>query len=70
MPPIETVEDAVRTAEIFLGRYYSFRRLQVARKEESGWHLEFDVGVLVGRIVKITLDSGTGAVTSYEVVEG
>ena len=70
MPSIQTVEDAARKVGIFLERYYSYRRLKVARKQDVSWYVEFDVGILIGAIAKMTVDSETGAITSYEVVEG
>jgi len=67
MPPIQTVEDAVRAAELFLGRYYSFKTLKAVRKDNSDWYLEYDVGILSSEIVKMPVEGSTAAVTSYQV---
>jgi hypothetical protein len=63
--PIQTAEDAIQRAESFLGRYYAFRRLLAVRKEDIGWLLEFDVGLITKEVVRITLDASTGTVIEY-----
>ena len=67
MPPIQNVEGAVRAAEIFLNRYYNYRKLKVVRKKNDDWYLEFDVGILYTEIAKMTIEGATGEVISYEV---
>jgi len=65
MPLIETAEDAATIAETFLGRYYVFRKLLKAKREDDAWLVEFDVGVFNRQVARIMLDAQTGKVTEY-----
>jgi hypothetical protein len=66
---INTAEEAVNTAERFLIKYHSFRILKRVVRQEEKWVTEFDVGVLVRSIVRVTLDAQTGNVIEYNEVE-
>mgnify|MGYP001577557123 CR=1 FL=1 len=66
MPQINTLEEAVEIAELFLHRYYPSRRLENVKRDDGQWVMEFDVGILSKEIVLIKLDAATGAVIAYE----
>jgi len=64
------LEEAVEKAIQFLERKagYLLHRLRKAdfRKEEGKWYLEFDVGILSEKIVKIVIDDRDGRIIYYE----
>jgi len=66
MSEITTAEDAIRKAELFLAKYYAFRRLESVKKEEDSWVVRFDVSIIGPKsIVTIKLDKKTGGVVEY-----
>lgn len=67
MAAIENLERAVEVAERFLLKYYAFRRLLKAERENGAWLVEFDVGVLSKEIVRIRLDANTGEIVEYKL---
>ncbi len=64
----EVVERAIEFLERKAG--YQFHKLLRAdyRVDEDKWYLEFDVGILSERIVKIVISGRDGRVVFYEVV--
>lgn len=64
------LEEAVEKAIQFLEEKasYFFHRLRKAdfRKEEGKWYLEFDVGILSEKVVKIIIDDSDGRIVYYE----
>ena len=69
MPDVQTLEDAIRIAEKFLAKYYAFRTLNTARKENGTWFVEFNVGVLYSEIAQLRLDAENGAIIEYSKAE-
>ena len=70
MSEIRTAEDAIEKAELFLMKYYPFRKLQSVRGAENSWIVRFDVAVIGPKIVvSITLDKYTGEVVEYTSAE-
>jgi len=69
VPPVETVEEAIRTAEAFVGRYYGFKRPLEARKEGDTWWVVFDVGVLTVERVELRIDADSGSIIDYKAPE-
>lgn len=67
MAAIENIERAVEVAERFLLKYYVFRKLVKAERENGAWLVEFDVGVLSKEIVRIRLDANTGEIVEYKL---
>lgn len=65
MPAINTAEDAVNVAERLLERYYAFRKLLNARRQDGMWLVEFDVGIISKQLARITLDAATGDIMEY-----
>lgn len=70
MSEIRTAEDAIEKAELFLMKYYPFRKLQGVRRAENSWIVQFDVSVIGQKIVvSMTLDKDTGEVIEYTGAE-
>lgn len=70
MSEITTAEDAIRKADLFLDKYYPFRRLDGVRKTGELWVVRFDVAVIGPKeIVTIKLDKETGDVVEYNRAE-
>jgi hypothetical protein len=65
MPVLETLEDAVRKADSFIDKYYAFRRLRKAKRQNGVWLVEFNVGIVRPEIVTIKIDEKTGKVVDY-----
>jgi hypothetical protein len=65
MPPIGTVEEAIRAGEAFVGRYYAFKKPLEARKEGDTWLVVFDVGVFHVQRLRLRIDANSGLITEY-----
>ena len=66
MSEIDTAEDAVRKADVFLNQYYMFRRLEGVKKTGDIWVVKYDVS-LIGpkKIAVIKYDAKTGSLVEY-----
>lgn len=62
MPAVKTAEEAVEIAEKFLERYHPFLALEEVKKERDAWSIEFDIGALKPKLVRIRVDARTGKV--------
>ncbi|MBI4330736.1 MAG: hypothetical protein HY673_05615 [Chloroflexi bacterium] len=62
---IESAQQAADQANQFISKYYQFRRLQKAQRQDGVWVVEFDVGILETRIARIKLDAETGTILEY-----
>ena len=62
------LEEAVDRAIEFLERKAGFyiHRLLRAELRDGRWFLEFDVGVIDRRIVRLVIEDSTGKVIAYE----
>lgn len=69
MPAILTVEEAIKTAEEFLNKYYVLKRPLDVEKQEDSWLLVFDVGIMVRERVHLTIDADSGAIIGYKTPE-
>lgn len=69
MPPIQTVEEAIRTGESFVGRYYAFKRPLEAKREGDTWWVVFDVGVFRQERVQLRIDANSGLIIEYTAPE-
>lgn len=70
MSEIRMAEDAIRKAELFIDKYYPFRKLEGVRRVVNTWIVQYDVAVLgPKRIVTIKLDKETGDVIEYTSTE-
>lgn len=69
MSPVQTVEDAIKTGEAFVGRYYGFKRPLKAKKEGDTWFVVFDVGILKVERVELRIDSDSGSIIEYKAPE-
>lgn len=70
MSEITTAEGAIRKAELFIDKYYPFRKLEGVRRVVNTWIVRYDVAVLgPKRIVTIKLDKETGDVIEYTSTE-
>jgi hypothetical protein len=65
MPPIDTAEDAVKKAELFLEKYHLFHKLTKVAREKDKWITEFDVAILGSEIIRIEIDAYTGSIMEY-----
>jgi hypothetical protein len=65
MPPINTAEDAIKKAELFLDKYHPFHKLTKVAREKDKWITEFDVSILGSEIVRIEIDAQTGNIMEY-----
>jgi len=65
---IETTEQAVDKAEGFLSRYYQLRTLKRVNHEDGVWTVEFDVGVLQPKMIRIKVGQDSGEVIEYAEV--
>ncbi len=68
MPTIDTAEDAVQIAERFIAKYHAFRILKKVVRQQENWVVEFDVGAIGTKIVRLTVDVQTGKVVDYNEV--
>ena len=69
MPTIQTVEEAIRTGEAFVRRYYRFLRPLEAKKEEDTWWVVFNVGVISQELVQLRIDANSGLIIEYYAPE-
>lgn len=69
MLPIQTVEEAIRTGEAFVARYYFFKRPQEAKKEGDTWLVVFDVGVFTKELLRLRIDANSGSIIEYSAPE-
>lgn len=46
MNEISTAEDAVKKADLFLDKYYVFRRLDGVKKTDGNWVVKYDVSLI------------------------
>jgi uncharacterized membrane protein YkoI len=65
MPTIDTAEDAVNAAEIFLARYHANTILKRVVRQGEKWVMEFEVATSGTNIVRVTVDAQTGNVLEY-----
>lgn len=66
MSDITAAEDATRIAEQLLNKYYSFYRLEMAKKIDGSWLVEYDVSILGPKqMITIKLDAKTGSILEY-----
>ena len=67
MPIIESAEQATEIVLTFLKQHFSWGGRPVsARREDSGWLVEVDIGVFRPRIGQVKLDQETGRIIEYE----
>ena len=69
MPPIQTLDEAVRVADEFLKRWYYFRKLRKVQREGNTRLVDFDVGIMKVDIIHIGIDANSGTVTKYTQLE-
>ena len=65
MSAIESAGDAISVADELVGRYYPFRLLEKASQEDTSWIVEFDVGALIRRVVRVRIDKTSGKVMDF-----
>ena len=66
MSEVGNVEEAVRIAEQFVGKYYVIHRLEKVGRQDDIWVVEFDVSILGSKdIVRVELEQKTGGIIGY-----
>ena len=66
MAVITTAEDAIETGDVFLSKYYPFKRPLSAKIEEENWLVVFDVGAIKVQRVGLKIDANTGAILEVD----
>jgi len=66
MGEVTNVEEAVRIAEQFVGKYYLIHKLEKVTRQDDIWAVKFDVSILGPKeIISVKLDQKTGSIVEY-----
>lgn len=66
MSEVGNVEEAVRIAEQFVGKYYVLHRLEKVGRQDDIWVVEFDVSILGPKeTIRVELEQKTGSIIGY-----
>lgn len=63
--PVMSAEEATDIARNFLKKDYAFTQPLSAERERSTWIVEIDVGPLLPKIIKLTINAATGQIEKY-----
>lgn len=66
--PVMSAEDATEVARSFLKKDYVSTQPLKAALEEGNWIVEIDVGLLLPKVIKLTIEPATGQIKEYAVV--
>jgi hypothetical protein len=64
---VKSAAEATEIADLFLQKYYSYRKPIKTVKEGDVWVVDIDVGALGVRIAEVKVDAKTATVLEYSV---
>ncbi|MDP3064277.1 MAG: hypothetical protein Q8O40_13865 [Chloroflexota bacterium] len=66
MTQVQSAAEAVRLADELIRPYYPFRQLQTAKRILNIWIVNFDVGAVKQRIVRVRINAATGQIIDID----